>query len=774
MRPATTLIFICLIAVPAIAQQITIPADISDDAALPRVMPRFAKAVIAFEQADRRSDPASLFKAQLAAGLYGEALASLGKLRAPLADDPAPRVRARYLEYVLYARSRATAEETKTPFQAAFRNAFHVLIRPLDNRTAAMAVNALSSANLSELNQALQQDLAKLNGRRAISLAEALKMVGDYAEREIYRAFGSSSADLIAADDAHRYTIQKDVVVAMPDGAGICALIVRPPGRHKLPALLQFTIYNDTVTLLRDARRSASNGYVGVIGLVRGKGCSPGDIVPYEHDGADAAALVDWIAAQPWSDGKVGMFGGSYSGFTPWAAAKHQPKALKAIMVGAPVAPGVDVPMEGNVFWNFIYPWPFYTATNKTLNNEIYYDRARWAKLDHDWYESGRPYRDLDKIDGTPNPIFDRWISHPSYDGYWQRMIPYQEEFSRISIPVLQTAGYYYGGPGAAVYYLTQHIQYRPDAEHYLIIGPYDHLMAQRGTANAEGDVDTLAGYKLDPAAKIDLTELRYRWFDYTLKGGPKPAMLADKINYQVTGANVWKHASSLAAMATQSARYFLSADTATAAATGTAAATVTATGTTATAERAYRLSTAATAAAIPLSVDFADRRDVDAQTPGGGVQDKALDSSNGLVFISQPLTKATEMSGLFSGHLEFTADKGDFDFQVSLYELSSAGDYFQLAPYWSRAGYAHDLSHRNLLVAGKRQSLDFRSVRLMSRQLQAGSRLVAVLSIVKEPGREINYGTGKEVIDESIADAQAPLQVHWFGSSYLDLPVHR
>jgi predicted acyl esterase len=152
----------------------------------------------------------------------------------------------------------------------------------------------------------------------------------------------------------------------------------------------------------------------------------------------------------------------------------------------------------------------------------------------------------------------------------------------------------------------------------------------------------------------------------------------------------------------------------------------------------------------------------------------KALDSSNGLVFVSEPLAKPMEMSGLFSGHLEFIANKSDFDFQVSLYELSPEGDYFQLAPYWSRASYVQDLTHRNLLVAGKRQSLDFRSVRLMSRQLKAGSRLVAVLSIIQEPGREIDYGTGKEVVDESIADAKTPLQISWFGGSYLDLPVRR
>jgi hypothetical protein len=64
--------------------------------------------------------------------------------------------------------------------------------------------------------------------------------------------------------------------------------------------------------------------------------------------------------------------------------------------------------------------------------------------------------------------------------------------------------------------------------------------------------------------------------------------------------------------------------------------------------------------------VDFSDRRDVDAQTPGGDVQDKGLDSANGLVFISEPLAEQTEMSGLFSGHLEFMANKSDFDFEVS------------------------------------------------------------------------------------------------------------
>jgi uncharacterized protein len=755
MRHPLLMILLCCLASSAMAQNINIPAELADEAALPRVMPRFAKAAVIGMQEDGRSaDLASLFRAQLVAELYGDALQTLDKLRAPSLGNPSPRVRARYWEYVLYARSALRAAEAKSTFENAYRETFRALIGPLDNRTAAIAINGLSFDNLSQANQALAQDLAGLKGKSAMSPADSLKLIGDYNEREVYRAFASTTAGLVGEDDARRYTIQKDIVVTTPDRGTICVLLVRPAAQARLPALLQFTIYNDAGAILREARRAASNDYAGVIGLTRGKGCSPDPIIPYEHDGADAAFLVDWIAAQPWSDGQVGMYGGSYSGFTPWAAAKHQPKALKAIMVGAPVAPGIDAPMEGNVFWNFIYPWPFYATDNTTLDNATYNDRARWTKLNHDWYSSGRPYRDLYKIDGTPNPIFDRWISHPAYDAYWQSLIPYKGEFSQISIAVLETAGYYYGGPGAAVYYLSQHTQYRPDAQHYLLIGPYDHFMAQRGTANAQGDVDTISGYALDAAAKIDLVELRFGWFDHVLKGGPKPAMLADKINYEVTGANRWKHAPSLAAMTNGSQRYYLSAGPS---------------------GHAHRLTAAPQAAGAMLqTIDFADRRDVDVQSPGGGVQDRALDSTNGLVFISEPLTKATEMSGLFSGHLDFVANKRDFDFQVALYELTAANDYIQLAPYWSRASYVRDLTHRNLLAPGKRHSLDFRSMRLMSRQVAAGSRLVAVLSILKESEREINYGTGREVIGESIVDARMPLRMTWFASSYLDLPVYK
>jgi predicted acyl esterase len=66
-----------------------------------------------------------------------------------------------------------------------------------------------------------------------------------------------------------------------------------------------FTIHYDFADNLNDARLTAAHGYASVVGFTRGKACSSDKPVPYEHDGADAASLIDWITAQPWSDGRV-------------------------------------------------------------------------------------------------------------------------------------------------------------------------------------------------------------------------------------------------------------------------------------------------------------------------------------------------------------------------------------------------------------------------------------------------------------------------------------
>jgi putative CocE/NonD family hydrolase len=745
------------------AQQIEFNQDAATDPTeLAKEMPRLAKSVLAlYRESDREKYLDNLFRVQLVAGDYpgaGASLASLRELRGPSQSQSAVG----NVRWEIYAKALSRQVARHESFDEAFKQSFREALLPLDSLTAYQVLYSFgTSLNFLEAN--LRQALDQQKGKATITLSDAVALVRRYLSVQAYSRFQPLVQQLSDEDDQRRYVIAKDILVRTPDGASVCALTVRPRETRRLPALLNFTVYADPFRTTESARLTAAHGYVGVEGLTRGKGCSPDQPVPIEHDGADAAALIDWVSRQPWSDGRVGMYGGSYEGFTQWAAAKHLPKALKAMMPSVTFAPGVDFPNPGGIFQSYGFPWPFYTATVKTLDDERYNDSERWNRLFHDWYMSGRAYRDLDKLDGTPNPIWNRWLSHPGYDSYWRRMIPYGGEFARVNIPVLTTTGYYDDGQVGALYYFTQHYRYKPNAEHYLVIGPYDHVSGQWGTrVGPDGTLPPLLGYVPDLVSALDVVELRYQWFDYVLRGGPKPALLKDKVNYEVMGANVWRHAPSLASMASRRLKFYLSAERA---------------------GDTYRLTEARPPAAfIPQTVDFADRSDA-ANTHFGAanvgnwngsetIVGRSLRTPNGFAFVSAPFRTPVELSGRFSGRLEFITNKKDFDFNVQLYELKPDGEYFQLSYHWARASYVKDRSRRELLTPGRREQLDFESFLLTSRQFTAGSRLVVVLSIIKRPDAQLNYGTGKEVSDETVADAKVPLSIKWLNDSFVTIPV--
>ena len=231
--------------------------------------------------------------------------------------------------------------------------------------------------------------------------------------------------------------------------------------------------------------------------------------------------------------------------------------------------------------------------------------------------------------------------------------------------------------------------------------------------------------------------------------------MLKDRVNYQVMGANEWKSAPSIAAMGNGRMRLYLNPSRS---------------------GGRFKLtaSPAASGASIEHKVGLADRSDVDAPRVGG-VLDAAIDTANSVVLVSEQMKEATEISGLLSGHLELVANKKDFDFSITPYELMSDGQYFMLAPYMSRASHVESLTNQRVLTPGNVERLSFASrLRMMSRRVAAGSRLVLVLSVIKNPGQQINYGTGNDVNDESIRDAGEPLVVRWLPGSYVDLPVRR
>lgn len=757
------------------AQSIALPhTEAQDPLELAREMPELAAQLSSFyREDDSIASFDNRFRLELVAGQYQQALDSITAMRRMIREQPVAPDRSGWIDlpYEIYARAKLEQRSRGVSFAEAYRQAFRGRFSHLDDWNAAEAIRAMSLANSEDIAQALKAELAAQVKVDTISQQDAVNLVSDYLASELYRESSSLNRALIIEDDAHRYIGEPQRLVRLSARVSVCTYILRPRSAAPLPSLLNFTIYaGSDEENEAEIRLSAAKGYVGIIGFPRGKVCSPGKPTAYVHDGEDVTGLIDWIASQPWSDGRVGMYGGSYEGFTQWAAAKHMPKALKTIIPAATVGPGIDVPMEGNVFWNFIYPWPFFTLDKKIDDDAVYHDASRWSRLDHDWYVSGRAYQDLEKIDGTPNPTFDAWISHPSYDKYWQNMVPYRTEFAKVTIPVLLTAGYFYGGPGAATYYFEQLEKYAPGAQHYLLIGPYHHIGAQYGVVSPQGNLrPTLAGLALDHIAEIDMLELRYQWFDYIFKSAPRPALLKDKVNYELIGANSWQHSPSLEAMNNAPLRFYLSSQPSALPRQNTQGPSPSNT-----AGTVYTLSsTSTTRTPVYLTVNMADRSDVDRPAVGGGVVDDAIDLHNAVAFVSQPLAQEKDVSGLLSGKLNLVVNKKDFDFEIDLYELTAQGQYAQLTQYWTRASYIRDRTRRHLLTPGRMEQFRFQTMHLAGRRVHAGSRLVAVVKVIKESGREINYGTGKPVSMETIQDAGTPLQVEWLGTSYLDVPTH-
>jgi uncharacterized protein len=719
------------------------PADAATAATMRDLATRL---VPIYEEPDRDRYLANLFALQMVSGNYAAADVSRQSLRERRRKSNIHRPIDRDIVYDLYAYAKALEVENKVSFTDGFTRSFHEVIGRLNDHDA-YAVTRWLGMSLAVFREALQKSLDQQRTKDIIDQSDAVELLWKYLSFDAYRSFGPLVGPLTADDDRRRYSIEDAVLVKTSDGASISALVVRPKGAGKpLPALLEFTIY-DTQSY---AMECASYGYAGVVAFTRGKHTDPRTVVPYQHDGDDARAVIDWIAKQPWSDGRVGMYGDGYSGFTPWAAAKRPPAALKAIASSASGAPGIDFPMAGSIFQNSAYRWSSFVTNTDASEEKSYNDDAPWHLLDQKWYRSGRRYRDLGRLYGKSNPIFIRWLNHPSYDRFWQNMVPYRKEFSHINIPVLTTTGYYAGSETGALYYFTQHHRFNPHADHTLLIGPYDDSAMQRGPSAM------LQSYEVDLAALVDLRELRYQWFDFVLKGSAAPSLLKDRVNYEVMGANEWRHAASLEAMGKGSLRFYLDG-------TGSG--------------DKHRLTQrkAAHPALWRQIVKLTDRKD-DAWMAPADFTSRNLATHNSVMFVSEPLSKPTEFSGLFSGRLAFTVNKMDVDLNVTLYEQLPSGDYIYLfnPSYEFRASYVRDRVHRHLLKAGEREQLAFKSERMTSRQLQSGSRLVMILGVNKRPDREINYGTGNDVSEETIADGRIPLKIQWYGDSYIEIPIRR
>jgi uncharacterized protein len=720
---------------------------VADEVELSKAMPNLAKQVIAsYKDEDRQKYLNNLFRLQMVAGDYTAANDTIKLLRGVLrASDPA-YANVAYTQYEIFSDTKLRQAARNTSFEEAFKQSFRDVFGKLSDKDAYLASTSFAF-DITRAQNDLQKLLEPQKEKNSIALNDALNLIRNYQSYYVYKNILPLTDSLLPEDDNKRYIIQDDVLIKTKEGAALSAFVVRKRGvTTKQPTALVFNIYTDFS--LQMAKLSASYGYVGVTAETRGKRNSPDPIEPYEHEVKDTYEVIDWITKQPWSDGQVGMYANSYSGYAAWAATKKLHPALKTIAPSAANNPGDGLPMENNIFLFVNYAWAFYVTNNKLLDNETYYDRKRWGDLNEKWYQSGKSYRDIDKVDGTPNKWLQRWLEHPSYDEYWQAKVPYKNDFSKINIPVLTVTGYYDDGQQSALYYLKQHYKYNKNANHYLVIGPYSHFGA--GAARKE---QVLNGYAIDPVAQLDTPELTFEWFDYIMRGGKKPALLKDKINYQVMGANEWRHAPSLEKMSNETLTLYL---------TDTKAGDY------------YQLSRQKPSKSgfLEQTVDFADRKTTNNDYYPDLIVGKKPDLSNGFSFISEPLDEPVSINGTFLGEIKAIINKKDMDIGVVLYEVMPNGELFHLSYFIGRASYAKDMSVRKLFTPGKVELIPFDKTRMTSRQLSRGSRLLVTLNVNKNAFAQINYGTGKDVSDEDISDAKVPLKVRWRNDSYVKIPI--
>lgn len=738
----------------ALAQDIGFQAPRDpDDVTAVSVMQAFAQRIVpVYRESDTDAYLSNLTALQTVTGDYRSARDSNDQLRKRQQGKPIDEVVARTLLDGIYAHARQIEANERLPFAEAYHRAFRERVALLDNVQAA-ALWARLETPLDVYREPVRRAFDHGRMKASLPLADAVALVRSWLAYESRRSFAVLLPALRAWDNQRRYVFDADVVIPLRRGVVIHASIVRPvAAKGRVPAVLRLTL--DPAE--DDALRSATQGYVGVTAYVRGrKPDGTGDVRPFTTEAEDAAAVLQWIARQPWSDGRVGMVGEGYSGYTAWAAARRRPAALKAIATIAPMAPGINFPMAGQIYRNDFVRWIQAHAIGVPkpgVPDRAAPDDATWRERELRWYREGGPYREIDRaLLGRHDELAQRWLSHPSHDRYWQKLLPSAKQYAQIDIPVLGIGGYFGAGAGA-LYFHQEHRRHRPQADTTLLVGPYDAASVLRGTA------PSLRGYTLDPAARVDLRELRYRWLDHVFHQAKKPALLQDRVNLEVMGADRWRHTPTLDAADRATLRLHLDAG-----------------------ERdgPHRLlpapaqASASTQSIAQLDVSLADRRDAALPWPDA-LRAKEVPARNSLRFVSEPLSKDTEVHGSLHGEFDITPSRQDVDLSVVLYEQTAGGDVVQLfEPYDFRASYASHRAKRQLLQAGVRQSLAFTTERVTARKLAAGSRLVLVVGINKQPDRQINYGSGKDVNAETkAADAGGPLHIRWHPGSHVDIQM--
>lgn len=316
--------------------------------------------------------------------------------------------------------------------------------------------------------------------------------------------------------------------VVMRDGVRLATDIWLPnglPAGHKVPAILVRTPYGRLDRIYRWIR-FVNRGYALVTQDTRGREDSEGEWIPKIHEMNDGDDTLHWIAAQPWSDGTVGMIGGSYLGYVQWAAAATGNPHLHAIVSYVTAGtPFVDLPRKGGTILSGILAWTFMMAEQKTNPTALHRD---------DWDEvlKIRPIRDIPKkVLGKEIPFWHEWMNHPDYDEFWAKA-DWSRHGDNINVPSLLISGWYDdNGMGTTEAWEMNEQHKRQNLK--MILGPWYHQ------ANTTRQIHKIPFG--NNAIRYDLDLLQLRWFDRFLKGIDNGVEKEARVEYYMVGENEWK-----------------------------------------------------------------------------------------------------------------------------------------------------------------------------------------------------------------------------------------
>ena len=375
--------------------------------------------------------------------------------------------------------------------------------------------------------------------------------------------------------DPFSISVEQDVPTEMRDGTTLLADVYRPAGEGRWPVLLQRTPYNKQLLGLAplhvDLWKAVRRGYAVVIQDCRGRYRSDGEFNPFHQEIPDGYDTVEWCAAQPWSDGNVGMYGTSYVGAVQWLAAIATPPSLRCII---PIFTASDYyegwTYQGGAFqWGFMCNWvlPYLTSADLIRRNEREpipdFDAWRNRLIDAvdgmDETVKTLPLGDL-PISEAWSPYFAEWLAHATRDEFW-RAVSIEDRHDRIAVPALNVGGWYdIFLDGTLRNFAGVRAKGATDEARTgsrLLLGPWTHTTPPLPQS---GDVDfgLRAGYTLSPLT-MDVDAIYFRFLDYWLRGIDDGFTDEAPARIYVMGEDVWRSEEEWPLARAVETEYFLS-----------------------------------------------------------------------------------------------------------------------------------------------------------------------------------------------------------------------